>query len=426
MPTLKTKEIRELLSTFLTDAVGCASSNPSQIRFERMRLTEGVLFNVSDKVIDSQGAVIDKLLRILGPIRGHKSELEPEIWKLAAEQVVAQTSAFPQALLDSWLDEIESRTKHLVHIIKPCNNIRLLDGIKFIKVGPVSIFSTKSHLSTIRNRCPSVKFTIDGTSIRNLTGLEVTLPQTVWEVELAAAKAVREEEAAWLIDVALSLLRLGVSVSNRGRMAPGIGKIEADPIEPSNSDHNRLTIGPGTNYSIGGWSMPSTYELGRKAKRSLQNKSVLKRIEVIFSPPKSSVAERFSQGLGWLTRGRKSADRPTRLLYFFTAIEALLSDSDKTAPVVQTVARHAAVILSENNKIRSEIAKDIRALYGMRSSLVHTGKRGIYDQDSNTIQYIAELLFYNVWKRATLESSHSDFVQKLSKASYGLKLGSNI
>jgi hypothetical protein len=35
------------------------------------------------------------------------------------------------------------------------------------------------------------------------------------------------------------------------------------------------------------------------------------------------LAERVGQGLGWLTRGRQAEDRAERLLYFFTAIEAL-------------------------------------------------------------------------------------------------------
>ena len=49
-----------------------------------------------------------------------------------------------------------------------------------------------------------------------------------------------------------------------------------------------------------------------------------------------------------MTRGRQARDRSERLLFFFTAIEALLSGDDKTAPVTQTIARRAATILVDD------------------------------------------------------------------------------
>lgn len=389
-----------------------------------MRLTNGVLFNVSDAALASQNALIKGLLKALGPVRGHRSDIDPEIWRLTATLASAGRSVPSQPELDSFLSDLENNSNQQVKIIKPCNNVSLLSQVRQIVIGPDSVRRSSTYLSNLRKSCPRIQFSVGGALIQNPAPLAVSLPHMVWEVELTAAKANREEEAAWLIDVALSVLRLAVKDVDLGLMAPRVGKQEAHAIDSSSPDSNRLTVGPGSSYVIGGWSLPNSYELGAKARRSLQALRARARTSAIFSAAKGSLAERFGQGLGWMTRARQSADRPTRLLYFFTAVESLLSDSDKTAPVVQTVARHAAVILSEDNKARSAIAKDLRTLYGLRSSLVHTGKRGIYDQDSNTIQYIAELLFWHVWSRIELSMPHQDFVQTLSKASYGLRLRS--
>lgn len=423
MPSLVNKDNRLLLESFLKFAIACASGRPAHIKFNRMRLLNGVLFDVSDEAVVSQNALSSKLLKTLGPVRGHHSHIDPVIWGLAASLAAAGKALPTQAEVDQCLQEIEDVSARAVRLIKPCQNVRLVPPVRKFEVGPVCIVDSSSAISVLQQGFPDFTLSVGGGgTIEQANALSVTLPPFIWDVRLTAAKPVREEEAAWLIDVALSVMRMAVRATDLGRMAPTLGKIEADAIDPSNPDHNRLTVGPGSSYSAGGWTRPSSYEVGMAARRSIQSKSVRAKTSVIFAPPKGSLGERFAQGLGWLTRGRKSKDRPTRLLYFFTAIEALLSDSDKSAPVIQTIARYAAVIISDKNLERASISKKVGNLYGLRSSLVHTGKRGVYDQDSDTIQYIAEILFDNVWCRINLEMEHSQFVHALSKASYGIKL----
>lgn len=386
-------------------------------------MTDGVLFNVSDAAIAAQNALVEKLLKALGPIRGHRSDVEPAMWGFAVSVLRTGGSAPTQTEIDSFLSEVEANSTQSVRLIRPCHNVRLTDNIRAITIGPVTARRTATALPALRRSCPKIKFHLSDESHTDSGSLlDIFLPPVIWDVEVTAAKQVRNEEATWLIDVTLSLLRLATKASDLGPLAPAIGKVEAHPILSYPKQQNQITIGPSSSYSFGGWELPNAYELGRSAKRALRSKKAQSRIELVFAPPKNSLAQRFAQGLGWLSRGRQSADRPTRLLYFFTAVEALLSDSDKTAPVVQTVARHAAVILSDDNQKRAQISKDIRGLYGLRSSLVHTGKRGIYDQDSNTIQYVAELLFLHVWTRLDLAMTHESFVLALSEASYGVKL----
>ena len=140
---------------------------------------------------------------------------------------------------------------------------------------------------------------------------------------------------------------------------------------------------------------------------------------MVFDPPEKSLAERFSQGLGWLTRGRQAKDRAERLLYFFTAIESLLSNDDKTAPVVQNIARQAAVILTNDAPVRAAVASDLKKLYALRSALVHTGSRAVLSTNANDAEILAELLFSRVLSEIDLKQSHAKFIEGLSKASYG-------
>jgi hypothetical protein len=151
-----------------------------------------------------------------------------------------------------------------------------------------------------------------------------------------------------------------------------------------------------------------------------QSQKFISQAELIFDPPKKSLAERVSQGLGWQTRGRQAEDRAERLLYFFTAVEALLSMDDKTAPVVQTIARHAAVLLTNDNSARAEAAGEVKKLYALRSSLVHAGNRAILWSAANGAQILAESLFDAVLDKVDLKMKHETFCNELANASYGM------
>jgi len=169
-----------------------------------------------------------------------------------------------------------------------------------------------------------------------------------------------------------------------------------------------------------GVTTPDWYEIDAKIVEFAETENFIAKAKLITSPPAKGLAERVSQGLGWLTRGRQADDRAERLLYFFTAIEALLSTDDKSAPVMQTISRHAAVLLHSDNARRVKTAVEIRRLYNFRLALVHAGNRSVFWTAANTAQQIAELLFVRVLRDADLTTSRSEFSAALSKASYGL------
>ena len=100
MMSLVDKETRALLHDFAKEAVASEVKNLSQVTFERMRLMEGVVFNVSDATLAAQASVVDRLLKKLGPVRGHRSDIEPVIWTLAANLVASGVAAPSQAKVD--------------------------------------------------------------------------------------------------------------------------------------------------------------------------------------------------------------------------------------------------------------------------------------------------------------------------------------
>jgi hypothetical protein len=108
-----------------------------------------------------------------------------------------------------------------------------------------------------------------------------------------------------------------------------------------------------------------------------------------------------------------------RELSTLAAIEALLSSDDNTAPVTQTIARHAATILTDDAPARYKTAALMRRLYASRSQVVHQGNRPVVWTQAKQAQRIAEDLFSRVLHKVDLSTTFEDFTALLSVASYG-------
>jgi hypothetical protein len=244
------------------------------------------------------------------------------------------------------------------------------------------------------------------------------LSRVSWRITVQAAPGNVKEQATWLVNIALGFLRLSYP-NKRYHFFPAVGDVETMPFVKPELAEQSLTI-TDSGISGGGRSTPRVYLVDDEMAAVTATEEFKSRAKAIFEPGHGSLAERFGQGLGWLTRGRQTDDRAERLLFFFTAIEALLSNDDKTAPVVQTIARYAAVILTDESKERIQVAADIRSLYIVRSALVHGGKRTASQDDSIRTQYIAECLYRRVMDRMPLTTTFTNFQKSLSDASYGL------
>lgn len=179
--------------------------------------------------------------------------------------------------------------------------------------------------------------------------MSVGMPRMVWIVDVPATRENLAEEAKWLIDVAVSFIRL--SSSGWSARFPATGQVEPHPTRPTLLRPPHVSL-EGSAAHAGGFRASPVYDVDPAIYAELTDEQNLRRAEVLFDPPRNSLALRVSQGLGWMTRGRQVSDRAERLLAFFTALEALLSSDDKTAPITQTISRFVSVIYSQDIKNR--------------------------------------------------------------------------
>lgn len=312
------------------------------------------------------------------------------------------------------------------YYIMPNYLFKLDKGVNKIVIGPVEAIHAKriiTDLKKVTNKKSIIFKQSDAASLELKTSMPMVqnVKSLSWRVTLNASKNNLEEEALWLINVAVSLFRLSYK-NHVTAFFPRLGEHEPLPhvgktIEKTGFSANKNVA----QVSIGGSEVPPSYVIDKKAVNFTKRKKFLELAEAVFNPKKSTLAERVSQGLGWLTKGRQAYDKSEKFLFFFTAIEALLSSSDKTAPVVQTISRHAASILAKDIKSREHIASELKKLYETRSSLVHAGKRGVPKKDVILIQFYAESLFAVVLSTVDLNIKLQSFQKSLNTASYGNK-----
>jgi hypothetical protein len=184
--------------------------------------------------------------------------------------------------------------------------------------------------------------------------------------------------------------------------------------------HNRGIVLKGTKTSFGISKIPPHYVLGDDFVQQMSSTKLDEKLSLAFGPVRGTVAERLQKGLGWMIRGRISDDSTERLLFFFTAAEALLSDNDKNAPVVQNIARRGAVLLTEDIQKRIDLTKELQRLYGVRSDFVHRGIRGVHHFEARSVQQMVEAMYRAVLNKADLAQPTSGFHASLTNAGFGL------
>ena len=453
---------------------------------------KGPPLGMDNNVQEKEERLVRQCVRALGVEFGSEEEIEELIWghfwrsfsdtrteigeqllraELGSdEERVKLWDHFERSFLDTnrilniseiterFLDDISRYEQRSYGYLAPNFVIKFSDQAQKIVIGPVEAIQTEYFLENQAKIPKNITIWRGKIVIPILSEIRVgskynwsisngniflEFPQACWYIPMGSIKAARrnaEEKAIWLINIAISLLRLCYPKPEREKY-PEIGDIEEMPlIEPKKFWFGDRTEEKGivldridredetTNQPSMGLSLPVNSSIRRIPCTYLVDETVVAlteeqkfkdRAHVIFNPSKNSLAERFSQGLGWLTRGRQTVDRAERFLFFFTAIEALLSSDDKSAPVVQTISRHAATILHTDPQDRKDFAGQLGSLYGVRSALVHAGKRDVSQKQTMEAQRIAEELYKTVMENYPLDSKFNKFQESLSKASYG-------
>jgi hypothetical protein len=249
--------------------------------------------------------------------------------------------------------------------------------------------------------------------------LELEFPRFCWRVNVNALHGAVAEEALWLVNIAASLVRL-LYPKPDGSVPPG-GFTTRDNHPTLRIEPQQTTITLDTaKTSAAGSHSGFQYTIGDAAKEHFERIGLKSIAESVYNPFSKTVAERIGQGLGWLSRGRQAESRSERFLYFFTALEALLSKDELGSPISQTISRHAAVIMSDDPRKRALLAKELQDLYGLRSKLVHTGKRNISLAEAARSQELLETLYQAVLQKVKISDKFETFSRTLADASFGL------
>lgn len=381
------------------------------------RFAHGALFIESSSTESARRTAVERAGRVLGPVASDEKEVDDLLWRVAAERALKPGSTTIGEALALVVVELEKNVLQRQVYIEQNFAVYFVEAIEDLRIGPVRVVKTallKAELDQAFPNRPWVELISIPMGPKGLPSMERTPPDTVWAVDLNGSIKNLQEQAAWLVDVALGLIRL--AAAREHRRSPDIGSREADPFAAPRARAMGVVVRPdGMNI----FNSVGHAVLVDKALYALLASQPFIGHAAVFDAKKGTVGERLAQGLGWMTRGRQSADRAERLLFFFTAIEALLTNDDKTAPVTQTIARHASVILAQKPEDRADIASQFKDLYNRRSALVHTGKRGVSKSDADTVQYLVEALYGEVLERVDLASDFQELNAGLARASYG-------
>jgi len=245
----------------------------------------------------------------------------------------------------------------------------------------------------------------------------ISMPKAVWRVETPATLENVPEEARWLIDVAVSFMRLRAT-PHWSSPAFRLGQTEADPIEGQNRSFEHFTYEEDQPYGVS-WSLSGFYEINDDVLEALNAPKAQEQAATLFDPPKESLAVRLANGLGWLSRARQSSDRTERFVAFFTALEALLSAKSPGAPVAETIARSVSVIIAKDITQREAVFSVVKDLYKTRSNVIHRGERFVTWGEVSELQQYTEAVFHRVLFECELTMPADDFLASLARATHG-------
>lgn len=366
-------------------------------------------------------------VKMLKARNAHENTIRTLCQKAGQEYVrqVADSNTNTQSTLESAAKKLVETVlaeagKEYTHIV-PNFLIKHSAQNDVLTIGRVRSMPTESATAnTALAQNTKIKLVAGGYPNLGLTSDPLTLgmPGSVWVVDVPATKENVATEAKWLIDVAISLMRL--STNKWQGVHPGLGEMEAHPTHPPLHAQPCVTMEGDTAFALGG-KLDGFYVTNKDVAMDLAAQEIQSRARILFDPPDKSLAQNVALGLGWLTRGRQASDRAERLLFFFTALEALLTGNGKNESITQTISRHLSVILTQDIEERVTVFDHVKGLYGLRSDLIHKGRREVLEQDVNRLQYYAEGGYWTVLNYCDLSMSEDDFAHSLRVASHGMR-----
>src|SRR5260370_12216324 len=337
----KDKELVEFATNFLkaySESAKKDKGNPAALTKGRpYSLGPGSGVEITEEIAEAQSGFIHRAARLLKSRAGHEKAISNIATNHAHEFVAANKNI--EDAVTTMIKAVFEQANASFEYLAPNYLFRLDPVIKEIKIARVKAIRTADFLTEWKTRYPEHQVEIvpgKGFSLQLTPKIIIEMRALCWVVNVDAVAENVEEEGKWLIDVAVSYLRL--THQKWSGHFPSLGSVEPQPARATLL-HNECVKLQSSKAWAGGSSVPTWYEIDAAVVATSQSTKFISQAELIFDPPKKSLSERVSQGLGWLTRGRQAEDRAERLLYFFTTSQARFSSADHTAAMVGTSTR---------------------------------------------------------------------------------------
>lgn len=416
-------ELKKFAKEFLEEAKTSLVGSIEQIELLAsqevgFRYINGMTFLHTETMYQVENNLAERCVRLLGHKYGHREEIVNLVWDVVSTTILKDQDG--DDFLRALELELENHSRKEFSLLIPNYLLTFQDtNCDYLQIGPVEAMTSQALIA--QNPPTKYELRCGQEFVYHSEGsrLAIELPPVIWKVKVSCARGNVEEDALWKVDMALSFLRLQYR-ADFCDFFPYIGELESHPFKPTDGEQKHLTIA-NSSLSLGGWSMPRHYRIDSKTISVTQSPSFIENAAAIFKGADKKLSGRIGRGLGWMTRGRRAEDRTERFLFFFTALEALLSSSNKDAPVVQNIARYAAVLLTDDPRERAHFAKEIKKLYDQRSALVHAGNKNVSQCEADKAQELVEILYSSVMQKVRLEISHDEFHNQLNESSYGTK-----
>jgi len=294
-------ELRNAAKAFVTSFYGAVATSDEEVRriFQRpgWSLFHGGIVELTDEVTTALSRLAARAAKLLGPSGGNEKATRELALKEAQNSFTNKVPVEDAVtrLIDKIFDQGTAQFDFLV----PNYLLLFGDNIRSIEIGRVRAAFTAELATEFAERAPNQRFrVIPGQSFSlQFVGdvVHVEMFPIAWLVSVSAAKENVEEEAKWLIDVALSFLRL--HYKQEGARFPTNGAIEPHPLRLKNIDNVGVKI-QGTTAHLGGGSVPPAYEITAEIQAIAADPAFQDKARLIFDPPEKSVAARVSRGLG--------------------------------------------------------------------------------------------------------------------------------
>lgn len=344
---------------------------------------------------------------------------EDTIKKLLKDSAIKQKDSNKDET-NYFFNKLTERVVQKFNCIIP-NHALILMGLDSFNIGCVSCIKASDIHSKYPDLPSDLTYVIrpEGHGIELINGEWIFyLPEQCFSVNVSCSDEMVREKALWNVDVALSLFRL-FALSEKVDFGhfPRLG--ELDPtVECQRVSNSAVSVFGEKSWSGGGSTIHPFYTITNEVADTYNNSIFMEVAEKVFSPKEGTIQERLQRTLGWLTKGRVAESSAIRFLMFFTALETLLTEAAGNAPIVDTISRNAATILTKVPH-RHETFQRLRELYHIRSRLVHSGVQDVSISDCNTLQYMCEATCFIVLTNA-IDQSEEEFRTGLKEAGFGL------